>query len=381
SGDVLQFYTNAVSPTENSIVNGSFWQHVYVFIYRANACIEGLQTASNISTWYRDQLLGEAKFMRAFCYFNLVNLFGDVPLAITTNYEVNRQLSRSNKDSVYRQITNDLVDAAQLMQANYITSGRFRPNKYTAMALLAKVYLYTGQWLKAEGTSSQIINSGIYSLQPLNSVFVTGSNEAIWQLLPLHAGFETAEGWAFIPRNVQATPAYIISSYLFNSFEPGDNRKTNWLKSNTVNGVEYFYPYKYKLGRDNNTSPLESNMIFRLGEQFLIRAESRAQQGNISGLNSAEEDLNEIRGRAGLNDTAVSTSDDILALIGHERRVELFCEWGNRWYDIKRTGKADAVMQPITQAKGGTWNSSWQVFPIPFAQIAINPALKQNKDY
>jgi hypothetical protein len=119
-------------------------------------------------------------------------------------------------------------------------------------------------------------------------------------------------------------------------------------------------------------------MVFRLSEQYLIRAEARVQQGKNS---DGETDLNFIRERAGLNDTTAANQDDLLNLIYHERQIEMFCEWGNRWLDLKRTDRIDSVMAIVTPVKGGTWKSNWQFYPIPKSQINLNPLLIQNDGY
>ncbi len=164
-----------------------------------------------------------------------------------------------------------------------------------------------------------------------------------------------------------------------NSFEPGDQRRSNWVDSVIVGSTTYYYPYKYKIGLVN-TPTAEYSTILRLGEQYLIRAEAKAQQGNIQG---ASADLDAIRTRAGLADTAANTQADLLTAIQHERQVELFTEWGHRWLDLKRTGAVDAVMGTggACAAKGGTWNTNWQLYPIPLSELQANPNIKQNQGY
>lgn len=116
-------------------------------------------------------------------------------------------------------------------------------------------------------------------------------------------------------------------------------------------------------------------MVFRLAEQYLIRAEARAQQGDATG---AKADINAIRNRAGLPDTDADGQASILAAIEHERRIEFFTEWGHRWFDLKRTGRADAVLSPIKP----NWQSTDVLFPIPLQEIENNPnLLPQNAGY
>jgi hypothetical protein len=237
------------------------------------------------------------------------------------------------------------------------------------------VYLYQKNWEKAEANATEIIDAGIYSLEPdLNNVFLSGSNETIWQLSSVFPGAETWEGYFFLPVAPGLMPSYVITDHLLNAFENGDKRKEDWLNKNTVNGNDYYYPYKYKLGYDGLTVPLEGYVVFRLSEQYLIRAEARAQQNNFSG---AITDLNLIRNRAGLQDTTFTDQASLLSAIQHERQVELFCEWGNRWFDLKRTGTATEVLSLI---KPG-FQANDTLYPIPQTELNSNPFLTQNPGY
>jgi hypothetical protein len=119
-------------------------------------------------------------------------------------------------------------------------------------------------------------------------------------------------------------------------------------------------------------------MVLRLAEQFLNRAEARAQKNDISG---AQSDLNMIRSRAGLPPTTASTQSDILNAIYHERQVEYFSEWGNRWLDLKRSGRVDSVMTVITPLKGGSWSSDWQLYPVPIYDLQQDGNISQNPGY
>lgn len=397
----LAYYRNTLNQTPG--YGKEYWEPSYSFIFRCNDIIEGINSSTSITPTIKNELLGEAEFIRAYYYFYLVNLYGDVPLALTTNYKVNAALARAPKAQVYQQIIADLSDAQQKMSNTYLdgsllnsSTDRVRPNKWVANALLSRVYLYYGAlttdnqyYLKAEQAATELIDNsgGLFSLSTLSNAFLRaslGNNEAIWQLQPVLAQNPTnsQDGWAFIPAPGSPPVTASISSTLVHSFEIGDQRKINWIDSTSVLGTVYYYPYKYKVG----TSPLippvtEHEMLFRLGEQYLIRAEARAQQGNIAG---AQADLNAIRSRAGLPNTTAADKASLLAAILHERQVELFTEMGHRWLDLKRTGNIDAVMGSPSGAcatKGGTWNTNQQLYPLPTNDIQLNPNLKQNPGY
>ncbi len=126
-------------------------------------------------------------------------------------------------------------------------------------------------------------------------------------------------------------------------------------------------------------------MVIRLAEVYLIRAEAE-RYTRSAGLNAALADINIIRHRAGLSDYngPFNNKDSVLASIMHERQVELFTEWGHRWFDLIRTKKIDAVMgNPgnVSIFKGGIWNHNWALMPLPYGDLQIDPNLTQNPDY
>jgi len=379
-----QFYSNSLSSSPNPY----FWNELYQQIYVANAVLEGLTASSDLSAPIKHQLTGEAKFMRAFLFFYAVNLYGDVPLVTSSDYRVNNVIYRSPKVQIYEQIISDLREAQTLLNNSYSTSTgsttveRVRPNRSAATALLARAYLYSGNWVGADSAASAVIANPLYSLSPLTgatSVFMKNSNEAIWQLQPVIPGANTYDAPYFVLTSAPGTSStpVAINTNLLTSFETGDLRKNNWIGSITVSGQTYFYPFKYKVNLSNQPVT-EYAMVLRLAEQYLIRSEARAQQNNLAG---AQIDLNIIRSRSNLPNTTATTQAALLTAILHERQVELFTEWGHRWFDLKRYGTVDAVMSIVTPQKGGVWNSNSSLLPIPQSEILINPNLVQNQGY
>jgi hypothetical protein len=370
-----EFLKNDIKETSHSTLVASFWEKAYRYIYTANICLEKMYAPSaSISLASRKMLEGECRFIRAFCYFHMVNLFGPVPLPLGSDFHANMILPRSSIDDVYKQIIEDLEIAKDLLLENYPSPERVRPNKYAVLALLAKVYLYRNDWAKAESISTQVISSPTYTLEPLDKVFLKASNEAIWQLMPVNTTFNnTWEGNIILPGNT-----YVVTDTLYRSFEVGDNRRSTWLKDRPTAvsspGSKY-YPWKYRT--KSSPSKNEYYVVFRLGEQYLIRAEARA---HLNKVNEAAADLNIIRNRAGLFNTTASDQDAIYAAIAQERKVELFAEWGNRWYDLKRTQRADAELGGLNY-KSQTWSKNDTLWPIPTSQILVNPNLTQNSGY
>lgn len=382
------FYYNSYSANTDL----RFWNSTYSLIYSANTVIEGLSSNTKLTDGVRIQLLGEAKFIRAFCYFYLINLYGDVPLVLTTDVLKNATLERSSVSMVYSQIFNDLKESQNLLSENYrssnvlnSTSERVRPNKWAAKALLARAYLYNSKFDEAEILATEVIQkSSLFSIDSLDAVFLKNSNECIWQLQNVTSTRgNTGEGNIFIlpetgPNN-DDYPVY-LSKFVVNCFESSDQRKTHWIDSLKVDSnTVYYYPFKYKSGASTpDNMSTEYEMVLRLGEQFLIRSEARAQLGNILG---AREDLNVIRKRAGLVETSANDKEGLLSAILHERQAELFTEWGHRWFDLKRTKSIDSVMNVVAVDKGITWNSDFGLWPIYIQELFADPKLVQNPGY
>ncbi|MHB8205900.1 RagB/SusD family nutrient uptake outer membrane protein [Mucilaginibacter sp.] len=369
--DIVQFNQSKVSPINQS--NFTIWTNLYTAIYRCNDIISQVQKSATLPATYISQLTCEAKFLRAYAYFYLVNLYGRVPLLLTTDVNVNAQAAQTDPNTVYQQIISDLKDAQQGLLITYIGPGRVRANKWAAAALLAKVYLFQKDWTDAAAESTAVINSGLYTpLLPPDTVFLANSTETI-------LSFSTINGFITDAPNLIPTsgiPQYAISTSLLGAFEAGDLRKLYWLQSTLISGVVYYYPYKYHNSTANTPSP-ENLMCLRAGEQYLIRAEAEAN-GVENGINGAISDLNVIRTRAGLPNYAGATDEkSLLAAILHERRVELFMENGNRFLDLKRSGNIDTVLS----AYKSTWTPTADLLPIPQTEITFDNKLIQNTGY
>jgi hypothetical protein len=380
SADELE--NHSTIPAREAIFNNSLtglntvstlWNDIYLAIYNANAILEGIEGSTGATTAVKDQATGEALFIRAFAYFYLANFYGDVPLLTSTDYRVNRVASRTPLADVYTQIEEDLIDAQDLLLEDYSFSDgeKVEPNKWAVTALLARTYLYQEKWAAAEAQASSILESRQFSLPDLNSVFLANSDEAIWQLKPVSPRLNTFDGPYFYGGQFQIVDVSVSTS-VTDVFEVGDARATSWIATATAGDLIYNYPYKYKVVFGDQ--PLtEYQMVFRLAEQYLIRAEARAMQNDLPG---AIDDVNAIRSRAGLNPIDVTglTQQQVLGAVEQERRAELFIEWGHRWFDLKRTGKIDAVLGPVKP----DWQSRDALFPIPQTEINANPNLKQN---
>ena len=362
----------------NTLTAGNLGSVIYPYPYQvvniADLDIQGI-SGSTFGTAYKNQLIGECEFWRAYAYFNLVNFFGDVPLITTTDVATNALLPRTPSATIYRQMITDLSDAKNKVSVAYPSAEKARVNQATVFALLSRVYLYQQQWDSAEYYATQVIASGTYSLESnLNNVFLKTSNETIWQTISnVAAGINgvTKMGASWIPATT--APVFVLYDTLAKTFEAGDLRKTDWTQPLVYNGTTYYYPYKYK-DRILTTSGNEYNVMFRLAEQYLIRSEARAMQNNILG---AQADLNMIRNRANLPNTTAASQADLLTALEHERWVELFTEMGDRWFNLRRTGRINAVMS----VEKPLWQPYQALYPLPQSEITANPNLTPTPGY
>jgi hypothetical protein len=354
--ELQAFNANELLATNPRIL--SIWSDLYKIIYKANSCIEGLSASTTITPSAKDQLMGEALFVRSFAYFYLVNMFGDVPLVLTTDYSVNQNIARTGAVDVYTQIKKDLNEAKMLMVTDYsyAKQERVRPNSFVASALLARVYLYNKEWQNAEVEASSVINSPLYQLTDLESVFLKNSSEAILQLIPLfNAPADQGTAIALCAPSASLIPNFSIE----------DQRGSLWLDAGSAN--------KY---RSDGTDLTEYSMILRVSEQYLIRAEARAE---LNKLSASAEDVNMVRTRADLDEVNFQTLQEALSEIEQQRKLELFMEWGHRWLDLKRWGKANSVLSSIKS----NWSANDELYPIPETQILNDPAMRnaQNPGY
>jgi hypothetical protein len=363
----------------------AIWASCYQTIFAANSVLEGLNAPNGVTPALNTELQGEARFIRAFCYFYLTNLYGDVPLVLTTNYTTNNSIGKSPQADVDLQVIADLTYAVTNLSPGYTDANnnpspeRVRPVQSAAEALLARVYLFTGNDTGAEAQAGAVIaQTAAYSLTGLDSVFLKNSKETIWSLQPPGLlGMSTYDAPYFIlsgpPQEVSLNPS------LMNAFEPGDARRNKWVgvyvDSAITGNPSWYYAYKYKELYPPNYDPGEYSVVLRLAEQYLIRAEARALLGDIT---EAQSDLNLVRARANLPPTTAATTPDLLAAILHERQVELFSELGHRWLDLKRTGLAGTVLEPL---KPG-WTTNALLYPVPASDITTDPnLLPQNPGY
>lgn len=377
------YFQNSYVPTTSFV--GSLWQYLYESIYKSNDFIANLENNGIISENSKAEYLAVARWFRAYNYLFLTNLYGDVPLVKSNDISESRNAARSSVTEINKLIEDDLVFAVQALANSDDTKQavRTRLTSVAAQALLSRYYLYTEQWQNAANEATKIIANASYSLESdVNKVFYSSSKEIIFGYdMDGFAGLGTYQGYTrpgvlFIPTTSSRVPYYLTDELVAVLTSNESDARNGWIGYLTISGKNVYYPYKYKNYKNSSGANYELQVQFRLAEQYLIRAEARAQLNDIQGALS---DINTIRSRAGIEEVTASTKDDVLLLIEKERRLELFIEGqAHRWFDLKRTGRADAVYGALDYKK---WEHYKALLPIPEQQIGRNHALTQNEGY
>lgn len=369
----LEQFNNHTIVTTNSLIT-SLWNGTYGEIYATNLMLEGMGNSTAIATKDKERLKGEALFIRAYLHFYLVNVFGDIPYVTTTDYNVNASIRKTSQEQVWQKIITDLAEAETLVPAAYPSPEKVRVNKSVVTAMLARVYLYREDWEKAAAKASEVIGNAMYRWVDNPALeFLRESTATIWALHPGNPGLNTKDARTFVFSSGPPTKPGLAISFV-DGFETADIRRNLWVRKVTNGSDNWYCSYKYK--KTLATSPSqEYTILFRLSEQYLIRAEAYAHLGNLSG---AQQDINKIRLRAGLGITTANSAETLLEAVARERKYELFTEQGHRWFDLKRTGKASEVLSDI---KPG-WQDTHLVLPLPQTELLLNNnLLPQNQGY
>ncbi len=363
--------TSAFDPT-----SGAGYSSVYVAINRANFVINKTAELSSVSIKdaSKKQYMGEAYFLRALAYFDLVRTYGGVPLILdpTNSPTQFNGVKRSTVTQTYAQILLDLNAADSLLTEAVV---RNRANKFSVYALKARFYLYNENWDKAEEYATKVIanSTGFKLVKPYSTFYTTAkSTESIFEL------------------TFSASDKNPIYTYLLSAAEGGrldyiaEAGFVAQLLDATKGGarkdlVKPLPSGAYAVTEYGNQDGSSSLFVLRLAEQYLIRAEARAKK-NIPDLANAVIDLNTIKTRSDVPSfvaTETTTTNDVLLAIENERRYELAFE-GHRFSDIVRTGRAATVFGSLNSlfTDPGRW-----VFPIPYKEIVADPDLEQNPAY
>ncbi len=364
-----------------------YWDYPYDLIYTCNNLIENIKGNKFIDDATENIYIGESHFFRAYSYFWLVNMFGDVPLITSTNVEENNNKPRTDKAEIWKLIIEDLKMAESLLADNEFQS--IKVSAHAAKALLARVYLYNDDWTNAAAKANELIpaaDGGSSSLSNLQletteNVFKASSKESI--LAGNNSGANGAGSYdgytrivSYITSASTAAPSVRLNPETASLIlDDANDSRSNWI---SVHSGNLYGVYKYKnRSTPSSKSDYEYHTMLRLAEQYLIRAEAKAMNGDLTG---AINDVNIIRSRAGISalDVAGMNKDAVIDAILLERRKELFFEQGHRWFDVNRTGRGESVFGAITTKD---WSAHKSLLPVPEEQISINRKLEQNEGY
>jgi len=380
----------------------AIWQGSYLGISRANVVLQKVPEIPMDSA-LQQRILGEARFLRALYYFNLVRLFGDVPLVtvpVSSDLEEDEIYPvRTSADDIYRQIREDLSLAASVLPLRYTNPGdKGRATKGAALGILSKVYLTNKDWTNAYQTASEVIGSNVYSLHADYTANFKEANkngkESVFEVQFYKNS--TAENSQMVISGLPSLPGVFSAGVeimlptddLLNSFEEGDYRKQATFFDNYWGYT--FEPHIWKYWdqvayKPQNTSQSGADfMVMRYSEVLLIYAEA-LNEAMGGPTEEAYEAINAVRERARngnasvLPDLAGLDQISFRKAVLDERRHEFVSE-GQRWFDLVRTGN---LIEYVKRAKGDKANPAGfnYVFPIPQRELDVNRNLTQNDNY
>lgn len=402
SNDFDQFDRFYVNPA--NIYIAPYWTDGYKGIVRCNAVIAsapGISMDENTKKRY----VSEAKYLRALMYFNLVRVFGDIPLVTQPIATIDDAYTygRSPVADIYKQIVADLTDAEPNVPLSYTGTDIGRVTKGAVQTLLGEVYLTQKNYAGAVTELSQVVASNTYRLLPnYNDVFNPANQmnaEVIFAVLYKKGGIGEGSPFvnAFLPTGGIPTLVAVGTTGnrmtggkdLFDAFEPGDLRKQISCNDSFIDGtgktVNVYFTRKYM-----DTPPTDKDgdndwFVHRYSDALLMYAEALNETNQTT---NAHIYLNMVRTRAGLAAKNGLSQSDMRLAIEQERRVEL-CFEGHRWFDLIRTGRALTVMNAYFNKYaiklGGVpvqVSANQLIQPVPLSQIQANPGkMTQNPGY
>lgn len=355
---------------DNSTIGG-IWIAIYDDINRANEIIDKVPAVPNLDPDEMNEILGEAYFLRALDYHNLVKVFAGVPLRLkpATSLDDAASVTRASVTDVYTQILKDLDSAqADISDGDQTTQA----STGAVLALRARVLLYQGDYAGAAAAAKAVEDLDQYSLAPvygdLFSPLGTATPEDIFRIIFTAEQYNNLSYYYLYDNRYEVEP----TRNLMHDYDPAydtTTSPTNYAPADlrgqwniTLHGS---HPQGAKYRSVQGTEYLH---VIRFAEVLLIRAEAEARLGN---LDTALVKVNAIRQRAGLPALGAMSQDDLLAAIIDERRKELAFE-GDRWADLVRLGTAATVLDIPPQQT---------LYPIPQREIDVTPGLTQNPGY
>lgn len=399
------------------------WRKYYIGIYRCNVVITKAPESQG-SDGIKSRVAAEAKFLRAYYHFKLVQIFGDVPLITKLLSESEYQQSKSPKAVVFDQIEKDLTEAAAVLPVTFGGNDKGRASQGSANGLLARVHLFQSDWSQVRDAAAKVINSGTYKLEP-NFVKIfdpTNKNgvESVFEVQTSQDGKvneERLNEGSFMnkyinPRNQSGFGANAPSDSLFSAF---DNESKRWKKTDprlkgtllkegdtlisnpdaekpqayTVISLDKITAYKYftrkyavepkLIPSFPQTNGPSNYIVLRYADVLLMAAEAEFNLGNEP---KAIEYVNQVRSRVGMPalTAAEYTGANLRDAIWRERRIELAME-GLRFFDLVRQGRAAEFIGATPEGKAFKKGVN-EVFPIPQSEIDLSGGkIQQNVGY
>ena len=381
SGEGLTLIQNNLNESSSS----ANWTALYTMISRANYAIKYIPDVYGENNSQGDQLIGQARALRALAYFYLARVWGDVPL-ITEPYNSIEQdifVTKTDQEQVLDLVEEDLIYAAQNCVEKFNNNNdRIMFNQGSANALLTQVYMWRHKYDEALTSSDLVLSNPLYSLvanmDEWGAIFTTGySKESIFEV-----GYNDDQTNSL--RVLYAIGSYAIftpSEKFKVSYEAGDER-IPYVYDTTLAEPKAIWKFLGKGVSDEDASKSNQNIVLiRLADIMLLRAEALNQIGGAANKQEALNLLNTIRTRAGLQ--AFASEADATTMYGslelailHERSIEL-CFEGHRWFDLVRTGRAITTMNPLN----GLSDERNLVWPINISILNKNPNMEQNEYY
>ena len=359
-----QIDLNEILP-DNVLVAG-IWDQIYYVINIANTIYAEVPNIDNIEQETSDRMQGEALFVRALSYLNLVKNWGGVPLQvlpIVTTEDIERS-TRATEAAVYTQIENDLIEAITKL-GDYSVDGR--ANAWAARAILSRAYLYQGEYQNAYNYAYEVIENGPYTITgsyaDIFDFTTPYSSESIFEVDNTSQDGNSLAFW-YWPDDLGGRYEFGVSADLEAAYDAADLRYAASIGFYSATGEYYITKFQDVASGSDNI------IVVRLSEMYLTRAEALVMGASPTGADTRLSDFNVTYTRAGLTAFAGTLTQDMIL---DERRFEFAFE-GHRWYDLKRTGNAISVIPNVISTDDYLW-------PIPQDERDVNPNLEQNPGY
>ncbi|MEC7770314.1 MAG: RagB/SusD family nutrient uptake outer membrane protein [Bacteroidota bacterium] len=400
---IADFYVN----DGNGTITNKYTTN-YLIIARANQILALIDEVEFDDSAVKDNVRGQAHFLRALAYFDLVQFYGSVPLhLVPVTGRDDAALPLSTPDAIYTQILSDVNEAIGLLPSKSAQE-EGRATRGAAQMLLANIHMVQENWSSAESVLTALVGSGEYDLlgdyADVFDINNKNSVESIFEVQFLEGteGFASSFQYAWLPMPLTADQVAEITGVgnsqaantegfniptpdLLESYEDGDLRKTVSIDSIEVDGT--FFPYIDKFWTPHSTPQITGSNwpVYRYSEALLFMAEAVNEQGRPG---DAEQYLNAVRSRAGLTPITGVDQATMRQAIMDERRVELAFE-NKRWPDLVRTGMAQTVMSAFGDRvkanpqeyyfpegfgpPAAAFTTIYETFPLPASEALLNP--------